>query len=108
LSDDESTPVSTPRARRSSVSVSTAELVLESLAARLSLPALSPSDLRDEDREDAVAIVLDHCRAAASRAIASERRECDRLRAELRTAEERLVAVQRELARARNAMRSEE
>ena len=85
-----------PRERkRSSVSVATAELVAERIAAELHLPPLSTPD-----RERIGEILVEWCAHRTRLALDVERRESDRLRAEL----ERL---ERDNARLRTLLRRE-
>jgi hypothetical protein len=105
--DDERTPVDTPRAKPSSLSVSTAELVLTQLAVRLSLPALLPDNLDAEARSDAADIVLVHCQVLASRGIATVRAERDDVTKERDRLRVLLDSTQRELNQARNQLRGD-
>lgn len=91
-----------PRRRASSVTISTAELVAERVAGLLRVPVLSA-----EDREAVAGYLVEWCGHRTRLALEVERRESDRLRRENTALLERLEGCQRELARARNAMRHE-
>lgn len=98
--DDEHTPVDNPRARHSSVTLSTAGLVLEALASRLSLPPLSPSRMDQETKDDATGIILDYFRRALERETRKLTAHVERLKADLASKDAELVAAHRDLAAA--------
>ena len=91
--DDEHTPAETPLARASSISFTTAALVLEELALVLSIPALSPSRLNEEQMEKAVGIILEFGRRSVARSRTPERTETDRLRRENRQLSDQLFRL---------------
>lgn len=101
--DDEHTPADTPRARASSVSKVTSELVLELLAACFSAPWLSPEKLRKagraEELDAACEIIADNARAAVSRALRVERVESNKVLEQNRALEVKLDIARRAMVR---------
>lgn len=97
--DDDRTRLATERelrTRRSSVTVATAELLVERIVSELRVSPLPPA------RREAIAeLLVEWCRQRLHRALAVERREADRLRGEL-------DRERRDNARLRNLMRTEE
>lgn len=91
--EDEPTPV-----RPISTGIQLADLASADVAETLGLPSVPP---------ETTAAILHWQQTAVHNALKPEREECDRQRRRAEDAERRLEATQRELNRARNALRND-
>lgn len=104
MDDDERTPVDTPRAQRSSVTVSATDVLLQRLAIDLSVPMLSPDELTPEQHEIAVEIVLNHVQSALDRFLKAERSVSNRIQERNRALEDKLTAAQAALIQTKSKL----